>query len=300
MLPAKKEQPRPAYDALCDLLRKTVIEDGHEMSDEEIRKGADRLMGFVELLIKIDSRNNNLWYKADMKAKIKKLFGFIIFSFGLILAGWIGYNLFIERLPATEGRNPIAPSIFAAGMLYMGWKSMFEISDAKAAENPLQSYEGARMAWLNVPYPPNNMPPNYIGDAEAYMVGMEFTLPQASGEVHRVIVLAGSAGDASIYFNSNNAQGVGGYIGGVTHENIAKDAVSMVQIASANISLMQSTTDFPLTSAGHVRFIVGTKNGRYGIEVTEAEAQKEGSPWYNLYSAGQQIITDYRLLEKKK
>jgi hypothetical protein len=37
-------------------------------------------------------------------------------------------------------------------------------------------------------------------------------------------VLASSGGDASVYFNSRNAQGVGGFIGGIAHENIASDA----------------------------------------------------------------------------
>jgi hypothetical protein len=55
---------------------------------------------------------------------IRKIFGLIIFSFGIILGGWIAYNLLIERLPVTEGRNPIIPSLVASGFLFVGWKWM--------------------------------------------------------------------------------------------------------------------------------------------------------------------------------
>ena len=91
--------------------------------------------------------------------------------------------------------------------------SLLGIGGVSAAEKALDSYEGARIMWLDTPYPFADTSPNYVGDAEAYMVGMEFTLPRASGEIARVIVLASSGGDASVYFNSRNAQGVGGFIG---------------------------------------------------------------------------------------
>ena len=44
--------------------------------------------------------------------------------FGLTLLGWIGYNLFIERLPATQGRNPLPAVILSFACLGVGYKWM--------------------------------------------------------------------------------------------------------------------------------------------------------------------------------
>jgi hypothetical protein len=56
------------------------------------------------------------------KNMIRRILGVILFAFGVILAGWIAYNLLIERLPETQGRNPIVPSLVAIGLLFVGWK----------------------------------------------------------------------------------------------------------------------------------------------------------------------------------
>ncbi|RCU52405.1 MULTISPECIES: hypothetical protein [Corallincola] len=49
-----------------------------------------------------------------------KLFGIICLGLGLILGGWIGYNLFIEVQPEAEGRNPLLPIVLTIGLLYVG------------------------------------------------------------------------------------------------------------------------------------------------------------------------------------
>lgn len=55
---------------------------------------------------------------------MRRIFGAIIFLLGLVLAGWIAYNLLTERLPATQGRNPFMAIITAAGFLYVGFRWM--------------------------------------------------------------------------------------------------------------------------------------------------------------------------------
>jgi len=53
---------------------------------------------------------------------MRRIFGVIICTFGLTLAGWVAYNLFIERLPETEGTSPL-PAIVVSGLaLYVGYK----------------------------------------------------------------------------------------------------------------------------------------------------------------------------------
>jgi hypothetical protein len=60
MKPAKKQeyQPTPAYDKLVDLMRKRAAEEGRNMSDAEIHRSARNLMGYVEFMIRQDSKNN--------------------------------------------------------------------------------------------------------------------------------------------------------------------------------------------------------------------------------------------------
>lgn len=48
----KFKEQSPAYQKLCNLLRKRADEDGLQISDEEIRRGADRMMGYVEWAIR--------------------------------------------------------------------------------------------------------------------------------------------------------------------------------------------------------------------------------------------------------
>ena len=57
-------------------------------------------------------------------AYIKRFVGFIIFVVGTALAGWIVYSLFIERLPAAQGRNPIPAIALSVGSLFVGYKWM--------------------------------------------------------------------------------------------------------------------------------------------------------------------------------
>ncbi len=48
----KIKEQSSEYQKLCAMLRKQADEGGLQLSDQEIRKGADRLMGYVEWIIK--------------------------------------------------------------------------------------------------------------------------------------------------------------------------------------------------------------------------------------------------------
>ena len=54
---AQKHEPT-AYETLCDKLRALAESEGRMMSEAEIHKSARNLMGFVELVIKINNRND--------------------------------------------------------------------------------------------------------------------------------------------------------------------------------------------------------------------------------------------------
>ncbi len=51
----------------------------------------------------------------------KRVIGGLMLLLGVIQLGWIGYNVLIERLPETQGRSPILPTLFGIGLLYVGF-----------------------------------------------------------------------------------------------------------------------------------------------------------------------------------
>ncbi len=53
-----------------------------------------------------------------------KIFGVICLVMGLILGSWIGYNLFIEALPATEGRSPVPAIGLTAVFFYVAYSRL--------------------------------------------------------------------------------------------------------------------------------------------------------------------------------
>lgn len=52
---AKKHEPT-AYETLCDKLRTLTKSEGRIMSEAEIHKSARNLMGYVELVMRIDQK----------------------------------------------------------------------------------------------------------------------------------------------------------------------------------------------------------------------------------------------------
>lgn len=165
------------------------------------------------------------------------------------------------------------------------------------------TYEDMRRLWLDPSDLPGQTEMPYIGEAQAYSISMELTqVPSfAPNRYKRVSVLANFMGEASFYFEADNEFGMGGFMGGgASHANIRKDAIAMIDIATKKISLMKKTGDYPSVTLGHVRFILATKNGPYTVELEENEVRKQSNPFYNLYDAGQQIISDYILLNQKE
>ena len=53
---------------------------------------------------------------------IRRLAGVAVVMLGVILGGWVAYNLFIHRLPETQGRSPIPAIAISAVFIYVGVK----------------------------------------------------------------------------------------------------------------------------------------------------------------------------------
>src|SRR5437899_819983 len=53
---------------------------------------------------------------------LRRFFGVVALVMGIALAGWILYNLFIERQPETQGKSPLPAILIAAAFIYVGVK----------------------------------------------------------------------------------------------------------------------------------------------------------------------------------
>ena len=119
---------------------------------------------------------------------------------------------------------------------------------------------------------------------------METTYEEAS-----VTVFAVSDGNASIYLSTG-----GGFIGGVGHEAVRRAAVNMVRVAGTLASLLSPAETYPLPDRGRTIFYLRTEAGVLTGGATEAELGQRGHALSELFFAGQDVITQFRLVNEKK
>jgi len=119
---------------------------------------------------------------------------------------------------------------------------------------------------------------------------METTYEEAS-----VTVFAVSDGNASIYLSTG-----GGFIGGVGHETVRRAAVNMVRVAGTLASLLSPAETYPLPDRGRTIFYVRTEAGVLTGGATEAELGQRRHQLSELFFAGQDVITQFRLVSEKK
>jgi hypothetical protein len=119
---------------------------------------------------------------------------------------------------------------------------------------------------------------------------MEIGFPEGSATV-----VAFSDGSASIYLSSG-----GGSIGGIGHANIRKAAQAMVSLSTKFLPTMTETKKFPLPTDGQTIFYVLTDAGVLAASAPEADLGEQRHALSPLFYAGQEIITQYRLIEGKK
>jgi hypothetical protein len=112
---------------------------------------------------------------------------------------------------------------------------------------------------------------------------------------HRTATIVAYAdGTASIYISNG-----GGYLGGSqSHQAIHDASMKMISVAHKFQDKMQIAKQYPLPEKGAIFFYVVTNNGVYMARAPEAELNKRTHPLTELYAAGQEIITQYRLMPK--
>ncbi len=100
-------------------------------------------------------------------------------------------------------------------------------------------------------------------------------------------------GSASIYLSSG-----GGYIGGGAHTSIREAAITMVAMATQFQSRMAAASKFPLPKRGDTAFYILTDNGILTASALEDDLGEERHYLSPLFYAGQEVVTQYRLIEE--
>lgn len=123
---------------------------------------------------------------------------------------------------------------------------------------------------------------------KAWGVVMDTTYPGGSASLVSLV-----DGTASLYFSSG-----GGVIGGQAHEQVASAAIAFVGRASAHLRHAVPAADEELPPVGHTRFFILTADGTKVAEALENDlgaGRHELSP---LFYAGQEVITQLRLMSE--
>jgi len=106
-------------------------------------------------------------------------------------------------------------------------------------------------------------------------------------------VVAFSDGSASIYLSSG-----GGYLGGNGHEAVRKAAQNMVAVAAEFRKQTTATTAYPLPQRGEVIFYLLTDAGVFTASGPYEDLSSHRHVLSKLGDAGQDVITQYRLIQK--
>lgn len=184
---------------------------------------------------------------------------------------------------------------FNMGMLNR-WLNAYLIHTVQAAEvadsnkaTPKEVFTGLRGLALSAK---STDFPNVekIGKSGVYGVLMELGYPEGV-----VTLSAFITGDASVYFSSG-----GGIVGGMDYEIVRKTAIAFNQQAAKFVSRGKKVISFPTPMLGQAVFYILTQEGIYSIEALENDLGNNRSPYSPLFYAGQDVITEFRLIEEEK
>jgi hypothetical protein len=175
-------------------------------------------------------------------------------------------------------------TVIAAAIIVVGIAFLVRARAQEPRKADPASYVGLRSQALSVSRASIGLPPSRQTAPAAVLMDV-------GADGYTITTVAIPDGTASIYLSNG-----GGFIGGgQRYESIRSAAVEMVRAAEASLGGMTIVNSFPTPRAGHTTFYVVTDAGVYSADVGTENVEKPQHPLYALYSAGQNIITQYRL-----
>jgi len=126
---------------------------------------------------------------------------------------------------------------------------------------------------------------------DAPLRGAALELGMGGGSATVVCVADGTT---SLYISSG-----GGHLGMGEHEPVRQANVAFLAAVASGLDLLTASVDVPLPGDGEVNIVAVTADGLRLLRCAEALAQDPASAAYPLYAAGQEVITQIRLVADK-
>jgi hypothetical protein len=123
-------------------------------------------------------------------------------------------------------------------------------------------------------------------DAPLRGASLEFGM---GGGIATIICVAD--GTTSMYTSTG-----GGYIGMGQHDQVRQANANFCSAVSGRLAALAPVDDVPLPTQGEVNVIAVTADGVRLLRCPETVAQSPDSPAYPLYVAGQDVVTQMRLV----
>jgi hypothetical protein len=111
---------------------------------------------------------------------------------------------------------------------------------------------------------------------------------------HTATVVSMCTGDASLYTTSTF-----GVLGGIGHDSVRIAATNFVVEAQIHFDTATPATEFPYPASEHVRFYLLGFDGVRVIDAELAAVKTPADPRSAMWSAGQRVLTELRLITEK-
>jgi hypothetical protein len=175
-----------------------------------------------------------------------------------------------------------------ATIVYLGFGHRIGRLRNRNLQGRVSAYDGLRAKALSVSAKDLQLD---LSAAQA----VPFGVLMETGHPKAVVTLTSFlTGDASLYFSTG-----GGVIGGVGHEKVRDPARAFVTASVPYVPKMQPALEFPAPSTGMTRWYVLTTRGIVTAEFSEVDLGNGRSEFSPLFHAGQQVITQLRLVSSK-
>jgi len=153
---------------------------------------------------------------------------------------------------------------------------------------PDNPYIGLRTQAMNATY--EQLGISLKNDNDIYGMIMDWNM----GDVI-VTVVAFRTGDASVYLSSGQ-----GFIGGHAHDTIVRAARKFIAKGPSYLAQAVHATSTAPANKNKIGFYILTKSGRYYIEDTSDKIENNQSKLTDLFSAANEVISEYRLITVNK
>jgi len=110
-----------------------------------------------------------------------------------------------------------------------------------------------------------------------------------------VTVVSFKTGDASIYLSTGQV-----FIGGIAHETVINASKNFVEVAVKHFEKAAKTDKIEPTNEAKVDFYFLTKSGKYYVDDFVSQIENGKSELSELFTAGNGVITEYRLVTEEE